>query len=157
MNDINPLNEEPSPDVIITDAIVIKRETAWILSKGDDRKLMMERFLVWDDKAYDGSIEFNVHEKPLFDRLFEYFKLNDPRFLAELIPFECKLSKTNYLTEWISSEGMISCYHRWFASKKVHNDGSIVTACGGWGRIEFKIDNKKIFESVTSYAGKFKP
>ena len=148
------MNENPNPDVIMTDAISIKRETTWISSKGEDKKLMMERLLVWDDKTHDGSIEFNVYEKPLYDRLYSYIKLNDPRSLTESTPFEFTLHKTKCLTEWINSEGMISCYHRWFSRKKFHNDD---TTCGGWGRIEFKIDNKKIFENITSYAGKFKP
>lgn len=154
MNETLLLNEVSDPDVIITDSMVIKRETTWISSKGEVKKLMMERLLVWDDKAYYGSIEFNVHEKLLYDRLYEYLKLKDPRSLTEYSPFEFKLSKTKYLTEWLSLEGMISCYHRWFSRKKFYNDD---TTSDGWGRIEFKIDNRKIFEKITSYAGNFKP
>ena len=154
MNETLPLNEVSDPHVIMTDAMVIKRETTWISSKEEIKKLMMERLLVWDDKAYYGSIEFNVHEKLLYDRLYEYLKLNDPRSLTEYSPFEFKLSKTKYLTEWLSLEGMISCYHRWFSRKKFYNDD---TTSDGWGRIEFKIDNRKIFEKITSYAGNFKP
>ena len=82
MNETLPSNEVSDPDVIMTDAMVIKRETTWISSKEEVKKLMMERLLVWDDKAYNASIEFNVHEKRLYDRLYEYLKLNDPRSLT---------------------------------------------------------------------------
>lgn len=97
-----------------------------------------------------GNIVFYIHQKELYDRIFEYFDLlkGPSSFVSSLDkPIEFELYTTASLTRWSSLEGTINCYHEWYG----HD---------GWnegGKIDFKINNLLLFEKFSSYALKFKP
>ena len=131
-----------------TDNSLIRRDTTWFATdeKKEEEDEVMFRQLFWDDFSSSGNIDFRVYEKQLYNSLFEYLKLGKkPPAFTGWLPLEFELVTKKYETEWIWPEGkIITCHHRWYTY-------------GDEGRIEFKINNKKLFEKFVAYVVKFKP
>ena len=107
-----------------------------------------------ENKSYKGgSIHFSIHNKILYDRIFEYFDLQrSPSTFVSLLdkPIEFKLCTNERITRWTSSVGSINCWHEWYGPKGWKDPGEI-------GHIEFNITSEILFEKFTAYATKFKP
>ena len=162
MNETEPLIEVSTHEVRTTD------QTIWYSSEEKENKdEVLRRLIVWDDsfdywenestgsdESYEGGIiEFYIHQKELYDRIFEHFNLhsNPCSFIASMDkPIEFQLYTKKYVTKWTSPEGTISCYHRWFSNKRLKYPGVD-------GSIDFNINSKFLFKKFRSYALKFKP
>ena len=169
MNEIGPLIEVSTHEVQTTDKNVWhtaeerehKKEAHWYASEEDSKhqdevlsRLIIRDVSYGDDGSSEGGlIKFTVHEKALYDKIFEYFDLrkNPSSFVSSLDkPIEFELYTTEYVTCWSSTEGTINCHHEWYGPR-------------GWkdltedGKIYFRIDSLVLFEKFSSYAMKFKP
>ena len=85
MNETEPLIEVSTHEVRTTD------QTIWYSSEDKENKdEVLRRLIVWDDsfdfwenestgsdESYEGGIlKFYIHQKELYDRIFEYFNLH---------------------------------------------------------------------------------
>ena len=155
MDENKPLFEES------TQSVRTKENTTWYTSEERDQKNeILSRLIIWDDAAEEngsmscedepeGYIAFNIYDKLLYDRIFDYFSLErNPSFMDETV--ETKLFKKSNETEWSFSNGTIRCYHRWFCNKIWKDPGKS-------GKISFTIDDKDLFKKFKAYALKFEP
>ena len=163
MDDTKTLIEES------TQSVRIRENTTWYTSEEerDQKNEILSRLIIWDDsfcigwpeetesskgstvEEAGGYIDFEIYERSLYDRIYDYFSLQkNPSFMDESI--EIKLFKKIYVTEWSFSNGTIRCYHRWFCNKRLKNPGTS-------GRISFTINEKGLFEKFKAYALKFEP
>lgn len=130
-----------------TNIVCIRRNTTWFESeeKKEEKDELMSRQMIWNDFSKWGHINFRVYTNELYNNLFEYLKLgkNPPAFTGWL-PLEFELVTKMDFTEWIWPEGKLICHHKWN------------TICKE-GRIEFRINNQKLFEKFVAYVVKFKP
>ena len=130
-----------------TNKVCIRRNTTWFESeKKKYEGEVMVRQMIWNDITMRGYINFRVCKKQLHDILIEYFKLGKkPPAFTGWLPLEFELIAKEYETEWIWPEGkIISCHHKWCT---LINEG----------RIEFRINDKNLFEKFILYVVKFKP
>lgn len=108
---------------------------------------VLSRIIIKDEsgknKSYEGGrILFSIHNKVLYDRIFEYFDLQKrPSSLVSLLdrPIQFELYTTDRITCWSSSEGSISCFHEWYGQWGCKDPGKI-------GKINLKISSKLLFE-----------
>lgn len=155
MDENKPLFEES------TQSVRTRENTTWYTSEERDQKNeILSRLIIWDDAAEEnesmscedepeGYIAFNIYDKLLYDRIFEYFNLQkNPSFLLESI--EIKLYKKSYVTEWSFPKGTIRSYHRWFCNKHLSEHNK-------FGRISFTINDKDLFDKFKAYVLKFEP
>ena len=158
MDEINHLIEES------TQSTRTRHNTTWYSPKeGDIKREVLTRLIIWDDSFYKdgpeepesaeaepgGYIVFDIYDKLLYDRIFEYFNLQkNPSFLLESI--EIKLYKKSYVTEWSFPKGTIRSYHRWFCNKHLSEHNK-------FGRISFTINDKDLFDKFKAYVLKFEP
>lgn len=131
-----------------TDIVTIRRETTWFKTeqKKEEEDEIMFRDIVWSDFTSNGHIDFRVYEKALFEMLCDYLKLGKkPPAFTGWLPLEFGQYAKRHETVWTWAEGKtISCYHRWFSYTKE-------------GRINFRISDRNLFESLLLYVLKFKP
>ena len=159
MDENKPLIEETKKSVRT------REDTIWYKSEEKcPKNEVVNRLILWDDSFYEapeeteskswedepgGYIDFDIYEKTLYDKIFEYFNLQRiPSFMDEAI--EIKLHKKSYVTEWSFPNGKIRCYHRWFCNKRLKDPGTS-------GRISFTFDDKELFEKFKAYTLKFEP
>ena len=146
---MNHLIKVPSTNKKVTETAYVSRNTTWFETdeKKDDEGEVMFREIDWSDFSMSGSIDFRVYKKAVYNSLIEYLKPGrKPPAFTGWLPLEFELVTKKYETEWIWPEGkIISCHHRWYT----YGDEE--------GRIEFKINNKNLFEKFIVYVVKFKP